>query len=104
MIDDMQKTWETLTAVLLAVAGGLARLLSKKDDKKMNWGRMVSDMFVSGFTGLMALLALRAMGRAEEWAGVVCGMSGWIGPKVLDLIAGAAKKAAGIGRDDKKDE
>jgi hypothetical protein len=98
--------WETVIAVILAAAGGVARLLNMKDKKKLKWGKILSELFISGFTGLMVLLLARTIGLTGDWLGLVCGMAGWVGPRILDLVAAKSGKRIGIDINDKsgKDE
>ena len=86
MFDDVQKIWEAVIAVILAVLGGLARLLNLKDETRLAWSRILSELFISGFSGLMVLMLARASGLSGDWLGLVCGMAGWVGPKVLDML------------------
>jgi hypothetical protein len=101
MFDNIDKIWEAVIAVILAVLGGLARILNLKDSKMLKWSRLFSELFVSGFAGLMILMLARTTGLYGEWVGVVCGMSGWIGPKVLDLAAKMVGKSFGVEMDNK---
>jgi hypothetical protein len=98
---DLERIWETVISIMLAAAGGLARLLHLKDNKKMKWGKILSELFISGFSGIMVLMLARASGISGDWIGVVSGMSGWIGPRILDYIANAAGKATGLDVDTK---
>jgi len=102
---DMENIWNTVMALLLAVAGGITRLLHGKDQKKYKLGMIFSEVFISAFAGSMVLLLARAFGLSGDWLGLVCGMAGWIGPRILDLIAKHAAKKIGIDLDekDKKD-
>ena len=103
MIDPNQ-TWDYVIAILLASAGGLARLLNIKDEKALAWSGIFSELFVSGFAGLMVLLFARSFGLSGDWLGLVCGMAGWTGPKILNHVAAAAlaKMELGESRDAKK--
>ena len=101
---DADKTWEAIIAVILAAAGGLARLLNVKDSAKMQLGRILSELFISGFAGLMVLLLARSFGLVGDWLGLICGMAGWIGPRLLDLVAKPAGKAIGIDTDELKEK
>ena len=92
---------EAVIAVLLAVAGGLARLLNTKDKTKMKWSRILSELFISGFAGLMVLLFARSFGLTGDWLGLVCGMAGWIGPRILDAVAKPAGAKIGFDVDEK---
>jgi len=99
---DVDRIWETIIAVALATAGGLARLLNVKSKGRLQWSRIFSELFISGFAGLMVLLLARSFGLTGDWLGLVCGISGWIGPRMLDLVAKPAGKAIGIDVDDGK--
>jgi len=100
---DIDKAWETVIAIILAVAGGLARLLNLKDTTKLKWSRIFSELFISGFAGLLILMLARASGLSGDWIGVVAGISGWIGPRVLDIVANVVSKATGVKIDTKSD-
>ena len=93
---DVERAWQTIVAVALAALGGLARLLNTKDKTKLKWSRILSELFISGFAGLMVLLLGRSFGLSGDWLGLVCGMAGWIGPRILDLVGKQAGNAIGI--------
>lgn len=93
---EVERAWETIVAVLLATCGGLARILHTRNKKKMRWGLILSELFISGFAGLMVLMLARASGVSGDWLGVVCGMSGWIGPRILDILIQPAGKVLDI--------
>ena len=101
---DTDRVWQAVLAVLLAVIGGLARLLHLKDGTKLKWGIILSELFISGFTGLMTLMLARASGLSGDWIGLVCGMAGWMGPRVIDLLMKPVGKALGIDTKETKDE
>jgi hypothetical protein len=103
---NIDKIWETVLAVLLAVLGGLARVLNLKDMQKLKWSKILSELFVSGFSGIMVLMLAHIYGLSGDWVGIICGMSGWIGPKILDILAKLVSKAIGIdvGGNEKKDD
>jgi len=101
---DMDKAWQTVIAVILAVAGGLARLLNLKDNTKLKWSKIVSELFISGFAGLMVLMLARASGLSGDLVGVFAGVSGWIGPRVLDLITNIVAKTAGVNFNETDDD
>ena len=81
---DLDKIWEIIIAVSLAVTGCFARILNKNDEKQ--WRRLCAELFISGFAGYMILLITRLLGLSGDWVGLICGMAGWMGPKALDLI------------------
>jgi hypothetical protein len=93
---DVERVWQTLVAIGLAALGGFARLLNAKDKSKLKWSRILSELFISGCAGLMVLLLGRSFGLSGDWLGLVCGMAGWIGPRILDLVGKQAGQAIGI--------
>jgi hypothetical protein len=101
---DVEGIWEVIIAVLLASAGGLARLLSPNAGRRLKLSRIASELFVSGFSGLMILMLARAAGFSGDILGVAAGVSGWIGPKVLDHIAKTLSKVLRIDIDKAYDD
>jgi flagellar biosynthesis protein FliR len=87
---------DMLIAVLLAVAGGLARLLNTKSKSRLKWSLILSELFVSGFAGIMVLMLARAFGLSGDWIGLACGMAGWVGPKILNYVAKPVLEKIGI--------
>lgn len=92
---DVERAWEVAVAICLAAMGGLARLLNASK-KRLKWRRIFSELFISGFAGIMVLFLARSSGLTGDWLGLVCGMAGWIGPRILDLAAKQAVKPIGI--------
>jgi hypothetical protein len=101
---DIDKIWQAVVAVLLAVAGGLARILNMKNSQKMSVKRMFSELFISGFAGLMVLMLARSTGITGDLIGVVAGIAGWIGPKALDSIVKSVSRTTRVGLDDVDDD
>lgn len=93
---DAERVWQIVIAIVLAAMGGLARLLNAKDKTKLMWSRILSELFISGFAGLMVLLFARSFGLSGDWLGLVSGMAGWIGPRMLDMVGKQAGNAIGI--------
>ena len=103
MLDD-NRMWDTIIAVLLAIAGGLARLLNAKDKTKLKWSLIFSELFVSGFSGMMVLIFARAAGLTGDWVGLVCGIAGWTSPKILYALTRTTEKILKIDKDELKEE
>jgi len=103
---DTERVWEYVIAIMFAAAGGLARLLNSKgkDNTKMQLSRIFAELFISGFAGLMVLFLARAFGLTGDWLGLVCGMAGWVGPRILDLVAKKAGEAIKINLEEPKKE
>ena len=93
---NIARAWQATIAISLAAMGGLARLLNAKDHTKLKWSRICSELFISGFTGSMMFLLALSFNLDGDWIGLACGMAGWIGPRMLDLISNQAGKKLGF--------
>jgi hypothetical protein len=101
---DIESMWEIIIAIMLACSGGFARLLSTKGEKAIKWSGIFSEIFISGFAGLMILLLAQSLNILGSWQGIACGMAGWVGPRFLDLIAKMVMNLLGLGKDDPTDK
>jgi len=104
MFDSVDRIWQIIIGVIFAMLGGLARLLNKKDQTKLQWSMILSELFISGFAGLMVLFLARSFGLEGDWLGLVCGIAGWVGPRILDMIAKPAGRSIGIDIDEAKEK
>ena len=102
MMFDAEHILDTMIAVLLAVAGGLARLLNAKDKTKLKWSIIFSELFISRFAGIMTLLLARATGLTGDWVGIVCGIAGWTSPMLLYALARMVERVLKIEQDELK--
>jgi len=92
-------TFDILTAVLtilMAMCGTIARLLNTHEAQNSKPSAILADLFVSGFTGLLLYWAVLSMPIEQGWAFAGSGVSGWVGPRMLDTIAAHLAKKAGI--------
>jgi len=94
-MDDVGMIWETGIAVIFAILGALARLLTGRNGEKPQRYLIVSELFIAGFMGGMMILLTRASGLEGNWVGLMCGAAGWIGPKIMEFIVKPAEKALG---------
>ena len=92
--------WEYVISVLFASAGGLAQLLYFKGKGKLKWSLILSELFISGFTGMMALKFCRISGLSGDWLGLVCGIAGWTSPKILFTLTRVVENVLKIKTDD----
>jgi hypothetical protein len=104
-------SWEDILLSLgMAIAGGAVRLMGLKSKQVLKWSRIVSELFVSGFTGVICLLLCSYLKVPMALTGVLCGMCGVLGTKALDwaapftlnLMTAIAAKAVGVDVDDLK--
>jgi len=86
--------WQTGIAVIFAILGALARLLTNKsEEQKLQRYMIISELFIAGFMGGMMILLADASGLSGNWVGLICGAAGWIGPKIMEYIVKPAEKA-----------
>ena len=97
---DVDNIWDYIIAIILASSGGFARMLNKRGGRKLTVVKVLSELFISGFAGIMVLLLARSLGLTGDWLGLVAGMAGWIGPQLLDLLEKPVKKAIGLNTED----
>ncbi|GHU74658.1 hypothetical protein AGMMS49992_16770 [Clostridia bacterium] len=83
-----------LIHVLMAVAGAMARMLNK-GDKPLQIGRVLGELFVAGFMGLIFYWITRETDIKPGWAFAAAGIAGWVGPTVLDWLATIVEKKTG---------
>lgn len=92
----MEKLWETTTAIVLAIAGGLADMLNVSENQKLKWSQIITKVLISGFIGIMALKSARIAGLSGDWIGLVCGAAGWMGIEFMKFIVTAAKNVLSV--------
>ena len=91
-----EHVWEYVIGLLLAFAGCFARLLHVKDKEKLKKTIVAAELFIAGFAGVMVLMLAQNLGVSNNWVGVVCGVAGLVGPRIIDLIAKPVGKMLGI--------
>ncbi|MCL2751668.1 MAG: phage holin family protein [Firmicutes bacterium] len=90
--------WDYIAAVLLAVAGGIARLISvtSRSRKKIKASMIAGELFVSGLIGLLFMM----WAVSQEWSGgalgALCGMAGYLGTLAFKWLGGMALKKFGV--------
>ena len=79
--------WEMIISILLAIFGGMARLLEMKGKATLKLSRMLSELFIAAFIGSMTfLLAKEFHTESQHLMWLLAGTGGWVGPKILNLI------------------
>ena len=80
----------------VAIFGALTRVLNTNSGKLKGLGNMLSELVVAGFTGLIIFFISKHLQLDSGWAYALAGISGWIGPQVLDMLTGLIAKHAGL--------
>lgn len=88
-------TLEALIQVGMAMFGSLARLLNS-NNTALKINRILSDLFVAGFTGMLLYWATCELQAPKSVLFATAGVAGWIGPKTLDKIMDFIGKKTGI--------
>jgi len=95
--------WEAVVSIMLAALGGMARLLNREGASTFQVSKALSELFIAAFVGGMAFLVAGYM-QAESsyllW--LFAGIAGWVGPKVLDMIANTITKTSSGVKDEQK--
>jgi len=90
---------ETLLFGLFAGVGGLLAYILRtlNNDERPKWLRGLVEALSSGFVGLIAMLACKALGLDWKWSGVVVGVFGWLGAETsIMLLAKLVRTKLGI--------
>ena len=90
------ETTQIIITLLLAVLGGAARILSRKDKNGVNAANVLSGCLVACFTGLLAHFAAAYFSLSENIAYIISGICGWLGPQAIDVFANIVLQKAGI--------
>jgi hypothetical protein len=79
---------ETILFGLFAAAGGLLAyvLRTLNMEERPKWFRGLVEALASGFIGLIAMLACKAMGLDWRWSGAVVGVFGWLGAETSIML------------------
>ena len=81
----VEQIWHIVTGLLMALLGGLTRVLYNKDKKKLKLTKIFSELFISAFAGFLAFFLCQNLGFVD-WSGLFCGIAGWGGSKAIDHI------------------
>ena len=93
---DLQKIWDGILSVVMAILGALVRLLNMKEEKRMAWRRIIAELFTASVTGLITYLVASAMGYKGELVGALCGGVGLAGQKAVIGLLEVIQKRTGI--------
>jgi hypothetical protein len=89
----------------MAAVGALARILNE-GRPQLTLPKVLSDLFVAGFTGLMLYWVSKATDIEGGWVYAAAGIAGWAGHTALDRFANIVIKKTGLvpNLNDKTDE
>jgi hypothetical protein len=78
MGDEWKKVWLVLS---IAFTAGIARSISSGE--RRSFGQFVQGLFIAGFVGALAALALSTMPYSEPFKGFLIGLAAFAGEDVL---------------------
>ena len=90
------ETAQLLITALLAVFGGIARILSQKEKTPVKVNNVLSGCIIASFTGVLAYFATGYFKLPQNAAYIIAAVSGWLGPQVLDIFTNIVLEKAGI--------
>ena len=92
-----------LFAMFAGLCGHLLR--SMDDEKPLLWKRALVEGASAGFVGILVLLACDAMKMSPEWAGVIVGVSGWLGANAtIQFLERVILKKLGLSKKEEDSE
>ena len=97
--------FKVLAHALLAALGTMARQLHTKGKPALELVHFISGCLIAMFTGTMVYFLTSYMKLESNLSFAIAGISGWIGPQVLDGLAETIKRMTGISlKEDKPDK
>jgi len=89
-----------LADALLAAAGAMARQLNTLNKKPLHPVSLVSGCFIASYMGVMFYFLTNHFQIDGNIAYAAAGLSGWIGPQLLDRLGREVMRIVGIKLDD----
>ena len=86
-MDSIILMWQMMIAILIAMLGGFFWLLGKKENYKLHFGYILSEVLISGVMGVLVTVLVRGIGIPEY---VTYGLSlgfGWIAPWAFNNLS-----------------
>ena len=99
---NLDNLWLACNAIVLAITGRLAYLLSVKDNVRLSWGYIAAELFTAGFIGVMTLKFARLSGLDGDWLGIACGVAGWTSPIIMRVLTRWTERVLGLDKNDLK--
>ena len=91
-----EQMFHGLVCALLATFGALAHFLNRKEKEPICLFDIISLCLVASFTGIMVHFVSSYFEYQTNLAYLLAGISGWVGPQVLDMISNMALKKTGL--------
>ena len=83
-------------SVFLAVMGGLARLLSHRENSPLYAANVLSGCLTASFLGIVAYFAAGSFAFESNVMYFIAGVSGWIGPHAMDIFTKVISQVTGF--------
>ena len=95
--------FQIIAHALLAAFGAMARQLNAMNKDPLNVASFIGGCIIASFMGV--IIYFITQGKIDNnITYAVAGISGWVGPRLMDTLAKLVMKAAGINIDDKDDK
>jgi len=96
--------FQIIANALLAAFGAMARQLNSMHKEPLNPAAFISGCFIAAFMGVIIYFVADYFGLNGNLAYAVAGVSGWIGPQMLDKLSHLIMKTIGIDIDETKNK
>lgn len=86
------KVLRIMISAFLASFGALVRFFNQKTVSAMKVTNMISGCFIAAFAGVLVQFFSEHYVLNQNIAYIIAGISGWLGPQVLDMLAAIVMK------------
>ena len=91
-----ERLWDWALVIVLGIAGGIARLLERKDIKELSPFAIIGQIFVAAVIAVLFWLALNWTGLPDSVVVAIGGVAAFIGPASLTGLAKRLSKDSGV--------
>ena len=95
--------YQVIINALLAAFGAMARQLNIMHKEKLRPAVFISGCFIAAFMGVIIFFFTDYFGFSGSIAYAAAGISGWIGPQILDKLGYTIMRTVGLHQDKRPD-
>jgi len=99
-----ENAFQIIADALLAAFGAMARQLNNINKQPLKPASFISGCLIAAFMGVIIFFITDNFQINRSIAYAAAGVSGWIGPKLMDKLGHQVMQAAGIKIEDKKND
>lgn len=89
-----------ICSLFAGFCGALSYFLKVEEGHVFKWSEFILHTIISAVCGLITYELLAFYGVPPQVAGALCGMSGWMGTRLLRILEIVIRKRAGVSKED----